>query len=105
MWHRPFGILVDATCYTNTSEPQESFLRKMDSLTPSEMSKHLSRVYVYNMNSSYRKYFRRVLRLAAKNDNSLVHPNNVDYFLIGSLQELQTHFHLGSLHLPKDTSE
>lgn len=43
------------------------------------------------------------MRLSAKNENSAFHPKNVDYHLIGSLQDLQTHFHLSQLHLPKET--
>ncbi|KAK2628011.1 hypothetical protein QTJ16_002657 [Diplocarpon rosae] len=103
MWHRPFGILIDATCYNGQNEPQDSLFRKLDLLTPSELSKQLSRVYVYNMNSPFRKCFRRILRLAAKSENSAFHPKNVDYHLIGSLQDLQAHFHLSQLHLPKET--
>ncbi|KAL2069744.1 hypothetical protein VTL71DRAFT_14423 [Oculimacula yallundae] len=103
MWHRPFGILIDATCYNGQNEPQDALFRKLDLLTPSELSKQLSRVYVYNMNSAFRKCFRRILRLAAKSENSAFHPKNVDYHLIGSLQDLQAHFHLSQLHLPKET--
>jgi neurofibromin 1 len=50
-----------------------------------------------------RKCFRRVLRMSTKNENSVFNPRNVDYHLIGSLQELQAHFHLSQLHLPKET--
>lgn len=103
MWHRPFGILIDATCYTGHNEPQDALFRKLDLLTPSELSKQLSRVYVYNMNSAFRKCFRRILRLASKSDTSAFHPKNVDHHLIGSLQDLQAHFHLSQLHLPKET--
>ncbi|KFY44765.1 hypothetical protein V495_03267 [Pseudogymnoascus sp. VKM F-4514 (FW-929)] len=103
MWHRPFGIMIDATCYSGQNEPQDALLKKLDLLTPTELSKNLACVYVYNMNSAFRKCFRRILRLSAKNDNSAFHPKNVDYHLIGSLQDLQTHFHLSQLHLPKET--
>ncbi|KAG9243047.1 hypothetical protein BJ878DRAFT_481460 [Calycina marina] len=103
MWHRPFGILIDATCYNGQNEPQDALFKKLDLLTPTELSKQLSRLYVYNMNSAFRKCFRRILRLSAKSDNSAFHPKNVDYHLIGSLQDLQTHFHLSQLHLPKET--
>lgn len=103
MWHRPFSILIDATCYNGQNEPQDQIFRKLDLLTPTELSKQLSRVYVYNMNSAFRKCFRRILRLSAKSENSAFHPKNVDYHLIGSLQDLQTHFHLSQLHLPKET--
>lgn len=54
MWHRPFGILIDATCYTGQNEPQDALFRQLDLLTPAELSKHLSRVYVYNMNTAFR---------------------------------------------------
>lgn len=50
-----------------------------------------------------RKCLRRVLRVATKNDTSVFNPANVDYHLIGSLQDLQAHFHLSQLHLPKET--
>jgi neurofibromin 1 len=54
MWHRPFGLLVDATCYSGQNEPQDALFRQLDLLTPSELSKQLTRVYVYNMNSAFR---------------------------------------------------
>jgi neurofibromin 1 len=41
--------------------------------------------------------------MSTRNDNSVFNPRNVDYHLIGSLQDLQTHFHLSQLHLPKET--
>ena len=50
-----------------------------------------------------RKCFRRIIRLSAKSEQSSFHPKNVDYHLIGSLQDLQAHFHLSQLHLPKET--
>lgn len=54
MWHKPFGIFVDATCYTGQTEPQDALFKKLDQLTPTELSKNLSRFYVYNMNSVFR---------------------------------------------------
>ncbi|TVY93314.1 Neurofibromin [Lachnellula willkommii] len=103
MWHRPFGILIDATCYNGQNEPQDTLFRKLDLLTPSELSRQLQKVFVYNMNSAFRKCFRRILRLAAKSEISAFHPTRVDYYMIGSLQDLQAHFHLSQLHLPKET--
>jgi neurofibromin 1 len=44
-----------------------------------------------------------VIKLSAKNEGSVFNPRNVEYHLIGSLQELQQHFHLSQLHLPKET--
>jgi neurofibromin 1 len=41
--------------------------------------------------------------LSAKNESSAFHHKNVDYHLLGSLQDLQLHFHLSHLHLPKET--
>lgn len=49
------------------------------------------------------KCFRRVLKVSAKTESSIFHPKNVEYHLIGSLQDLQAHFHLSQLHLPKET--
>lgn len=33
----------------------------------------------------------------------MFNPSNVDYHLLGNLQDLQAHFHLSQLHLPKET--
>ncbi|KAH8203248.1 hypothetical protein TruAng_002546 [Truncatella angustata] len=103
LWHRPFGILIDATCYNGQNEPPDDFFKKLDLLCPVELSRQLTRVYVYNMNSAFRKCLRRILRVATKSDTSVFNPGNVDYHLIGSLQDLQSHFHLSQLHLPKET--
>ncbi|KAM0278007.1 hypothetical protein ACHAO9_012333, partial [Fusarium lateritium] len=103
LWHRPFGILIDATCYNGRNEPQDDLFKKLELLTPSELSQNLTRVYVYNMNSAFKRCFRRLLRVCTKNENGVFNPKNVEYHLIGSLQDLQAHFHLSQLHLPKET--
>lgn len=54
LWHKPFGLLIDATCYTGNNEPQDDLFRKLELLTPTELSDNLTRVYVYNMNSAFR---------------------------------------------------
>ncbi|KAK0635111.1 hypothetical protein B0T17DRAFT_515391 [Bombardia bombarda] len=103
LWHRPFGLLIDATCYTGQNEPQDDLFHKLERLTPSELTRQLTRVYVYNMNTACKKCFRRILKLSSKSENSTFNPRNVEYHLIGSLQDLQVHFHLSQLHLPKET--
>ncbi|KAL4727532.1 Ras GTPase activating protein ira2 [Fusarium chlamydosporum] len=54
LWHRPFGILIDATCYNGRNEPQDELFKKLELLTPSELSQNLTRIYVYNMNSAFK---------------------------------------------------
>ncbi|KAK4662632.1 Ras GTPase activating protein ira2 [Podospora pseudopauciseta] len=103
LWHRPFGLLIDATCYNGQTEPRDELFQKLEQLTPTELSKQLARIYIYNMNSACKKCFRRVLRISTRNETSVFSPNNVEYHLIGSLQDLQAHFHLSQLHLPKET--
>ncbi|KJZ78890.1 hypothetical protein HIM_01663 [Hirsutella minnesotensis 3608] len=103
LWHEPFGLLIDATCYKGRSEPPDDFFTKLDLLTPAELSLSLSRIYVYNMNSAFKRCLRRLLRVATRNDNSVFHPKNAEYHLFGSLQDLQAQFHLSQLHLPKET--
>lgn len=49
------------------------------------------------------KCMRRVLRVSTKKDTSVFNPNKIDYHLIGSIKELQNHFHFNQLHLPKET--
>jgi neurofibromin 1 len=103
MWHKKFAVLIDATCYSLSNELPDEVYRKIESLMPPEMVKNYSRLYVYNMNSAYRKFFRRSLRHAVKDENHPWHPSNLDFIMLGSLGELQQHFNLGSLHLPKET--
>ncbi|KAI9839685.1 MAG: Ras GTPase activating protein ira2 [Sclerophora amabilis] len=102
MWHKPFGILFDVTCH-NTPLDLNDLLAKLEFLCPVEFQKNLSRIYIYNLNSSYRKSWRRVLRNITKNEQSIFNPANVQFLMVGSFPELQSHFDLGSLHLPKDT--
>ena len=54
MWHRPFGLLIDATCYNGQTEPQDDLFKKLDLLAPVELSRALARVYIYNINSTFR---------------------------------------------------
>ncbi|KAH9893762.1 hypothetical protein F4778DRAFT_772513 [Xylariomycetidae sp. FL2044] len=103
LWHKPFGLLVDGTCYSGQHETSDELFRLLDALMPSEMCQQLTRVYVYNMNSAHRKWFRRLLRFSTKNEISALNPANSEYYFLGSLQDLQTHFHLSQLHLPKET--
>jgi len=103
LWHRPFGLLIDVTGYNGQAEPKDELFQKLEMLTPTELARQLSRIYIYNMNSVSKKCLRRLLRASTRNEASVFSPTNVDYHLIGSLQDLQTHFHLSQLHLPKET--
>ncbi|KAK4119986.1 hypothetical protein N657DRAFT_683989 [Parathielavia appendiculata] len=103
LWHRPFGLLIDATCYNGQNEPKDEFFQKLELLTPTELSRQLTRIYIYNMNTASKKCIRRIVRVSSKNETSVFSPTNVAYHLIGSLQDLQAHFHLSQLHLPKET--
>ena len=103
LWHEPFGLLIDATCYSGRNEPQDDIFKMLELLMPSELSRSLSRIYIYNMNSPFKRCLRRLLRVSTRNMASTFHPKNVDYHLVGSLQDLQTYFHLSHVHLPKDT--
>ena len=97
-------MFIDVTSYRDVMAPPDEMLQNLMSLSPSEITRNLSRIYVYNINSAYRRRFRRILRVTGKNSNPAFHPGNLKYYLCGSLQELQTHFNLGSLQLPKETS-
>lgn len=44
-----------------------------------------------------------MMRISTKNETSVFNPRNVEYYLMGGLHELQLHFHLSQLHLPKET--
>ncbi|KAI1428452.1 GTPase [Xylaria sp. FL1777] len=103
LWHKPFGILVDATCDHGAIEHHYDLVRKLELLIPSEMTNQIARMYIYNMNSSYRKTFRRNLRLAGKRETNLSMPAHTEIFLLGSVHDLQAHFVLRQVHLPKET--
>lgn len=49
------------------------------------------------------KCFRRVLRVVTKSETNVLNPANVEYLLLGSRLDLQAHFHLSQVHLPKET--
>lgn len=51
----------------------------------------------------HRRCFRRLLRASTKNENSVFHPKNVKYHLVGNMNDLQLDFHLSNLHLPAET--
>ncbi|KAI1449301.1 GTPase [Annulohypoxylon stygium] len=103
LWHKPFGILIDATCYDSQNDPPDELYKKLELLSPSELNKQLSKIYIYNMNSTFRKCFRRVLRVVTKSETNVLNPANVEYLLLGSRLDLQAHFHLSQVHLPKET--
>ncbi|KAI0403526.1 GTPase [Xylaria palmicola] len=100
LWHKPFGIFVDATCDNGPTDFYDEFVKSLEHLTTSEITEQLSRLYVYNMNSTYRKTFRRIMRLVGKRDGKIF--DNLDVHLLGSLQELRTHFQIDHTRFPKE---
>ncbi|KAG5954004.1 hypothetical protein E4U53_002877 [Claviceps sorghi] len=94
LWHKPFGLLIDATCYNGRIEPADDFFSKLDLLTPTELARNLSRIYIYNMNSVFN---------STRDESSVFHPGNVEYHMFGSLSDLQIPFYLKQLHLPQET--
>ncbi|CCC07361.1 hypothetical protein SMACR_02368 [Sordaria macrospora] len=103
LWDRPFGIFIDATFYNVQSEPAESLLRKIELLTPTELAKQLTRVYIFNMNSACKKGFRKVFKTWIRNENSIYSPANIEYHLLGSYREFYAHFDHGKFNLNKVT--
>ncbi|KAI0428177.1 GTPase [Xylaria sp. FL1042] len=103
LWHKPFGIFIDATCDQGAIEHHDELIRKLELLMPSEMISQLSRMYIYNMNSTYRKTFRRNLRLAGKRETNMFVGPHTEIHLLGTVHDLQTHFVLRQVHLPKET--
>lgn len=63
LWHKPFGILIDATCYDSQNDPPDELYKKLELLSPSELNKQLSKIYIYNMNSTF-----RYIQITLKND-------------------------------------
>ncbi|KAM3549189.1 hypothetical protein MY1884_008850 [Beauveria asiatica] len=104
LWHEPFSILIDATCYSGKHDPKDDFFKMLDLLMPYEVRQNLARIYIYNMNSAFKRCFRRLLRIVTKNESSAFHPNNVKYLLPGGMKEMQNHFLINSLQVPKEHS-
>ncbi|KAJ3578004.1 hypothetical protein NPX13_g2562 [Xylaria arbuscula] len=103
LWHKPFGVFIDATCDHGAIEHHDNLIQKLENLMPTEMINQLTRMYIYNMNSTYRKTFRRNLRLASKREVNMFVGPNTEIHLLGTVQDLQTHFVLRQVHLPKET--
>ncbi|EGX89201.1 Ras GTPase activator [Cordyceps militaris CM01] len=104
LWHEPFSVLIDATCYSGKNDPKDEFFKMLDLLMPYEVLQNLSRIYIYNMNSAFKRCFRRLLRIVTKNELSAFHPNNVKYLLFGSLDDVRHSFFINSLQVPKEHS-
>ncbi|RYC65279.1 hypothetical protein CHU98_g953 [Xylaria longipes] len=117
LWHKPFGVFVDATCANESADFHDELVRRNQLLTPSEVTNNLSRCYIYNMNSTYRygltpivklytdknrKTFRRNMRVVGKRDGSLFEKLNIEIHLLGTLQELRAHFHIDHTRFPKE---
>ncbi|KAI0485819.1 GTPase [Xylaria cf. heliscus] len=102
LWHKPFGVFIDATCDNGSADYYDDVVQRIELLTPSEMSGNLSRCYIYNMNSTYRKTFRRNLRVANKRDINLFDKLNIEIHLLGTLQELRAHFQIDNARFPKE---
>ncbi|PFH55905.1 hypothetical protein XA68_17426 [Ophiocordyceps unilateralis] len=103
LWHEPFGLFVDATCFTGRTEPPSDILTMLNLLAPAELTSTLCRIYIYNMNSAFKKCFRRLLRVSNKIESSVFHQKHADYHLISNLSELRAHFNLKHLQLPEET--
>ncbi|PMB73473.1 Neurofibromin [Beauveria bassiana] len=54
LWHEPFSILIDATCYSGKNDPKDDFFKMLDLLMPYEVRQNLARIYIYNMNSAFK---------------------------------------------------
>lgn len=67
------------------------------------MDSILDPIFCASADSCSSKCLRRVLRVSTKKDASVFNPNKIEYHLIGSIKELQNHFHFNQLHLPKET--
>ncbi|RDA86328.1 hypothetical protein CP532_4331 [Ophiocordyceps camponoti-leonardi (nom. inval.)] len=104
LWNEPFGIFVDATCYKGRNEPPDGVFTMLELLTPSELMSSLSRIYVYNVNSAFRRCWRRLLRFSSRNGDSMFHPKHAEYHLISNHSELRAHFNLKQLRLPEETT-
>ncbi|GAP90127.1 putative GTPase-activator protein for Ras-like [Rosellinia necatrix] len=102
LWHKPFAVFVDATCDNGSTDHYDDLMKKLEFLTPSEVSSQLSRFYIYNMNSTYRKTFRRNLRVVGKRDVNLFEKLNIEIHLLGTIQELRAHFHIEPPKFPKE---
>ncbi|KAI0202508.1 GTPase [Astrocystis sublimbata] len=102
LWHKPFGIFIDATCDNGSTDFYDHLMKKVELLTPTEIANNLGRCYIYNMNSTYRKTFRRNLRVAGKRDNMLFERIGSGIHLLGTLQELRAHFQIDHTRFPKE---
>ncbi|RCI08274.1 hypothetical protein L249_8358 [Ophiocordyceps polyrhachis-furcata BCC 54312] len=104
LWREPFGIFLDATCYKGRDESPDTVFTMLEPLTTVELMSTLSRIYVYNMNSAFRRCWRRLLRFPSRSGNNVFHPKHADYYLISNHSELRAHFNEKQLRLPDETT-
>ncbi|KAG8413742.1 Ras GTPase activating protein ira2 [Metarhizium acridum] len=78
LWHEPFGLFIDATCYNGRSEPSDEFFSKLGLLTPSELSRNFSRIYIYNMNSAFNEVRLLVYKLLINSIHAICASFSID---------------------------
>ncbi|TGZ81752.1 hypothetical protein EX30DRAFT_254963 [Ascodesmis nigricans] len=105
MMHKPFAILVDATMHSVANELPDDVCLTARNLMPPEMIKNYKRLYVYNMNSAYRKFFKKSLKTIERSKSPPIvwGQRGIDLILVTSMQDLQQHFSLGAVNLSKET--
>ncbi|KAI0871616.1 GTPase [Hypoxylon argillaceum] len=98
LWHKPFGIFVDATCGNGATDNYDALMKQLELLTPSEILAQGIKSYT----DESRKTFRRNLRIAGKREASSLDKLNIEIHLIGTIQELWAHFNIENARFPKE---
>ncbi|KAJ1927924.1 Ras GTPase activating protein ira2 [Tieghemiomyces parasiticus] len=93
---KPFELLMDLTQFGHANEVQSQWINQFLQLLPEPLVQNLHTVYMYNVNSSFKHYTKRLLStVPLKLTKRIVFPFN--------LNDLYAHINPADLDLPKGT--
>ncbi|KAJ1654692.1 Ras GTPase activating protein ira2 [Dispira simplex] len=93
---KPFELLMDLTQFGHANEIQSQWINQFIHLLPALLTQNLHTVYMYNVNTSFKQYTKRLLSTIPLNLNKrIIFPFN--------LNELYAHINPTDLDLPKGT--
>lgn len=93
---KPFSVVVDLSQFTEENEIQDQWIQQYLQIFPYEALNNLSTVFMYNCNTNFKKYSKKLHRLSS---NKLLKK----LCFINSMNEFNEYISPIELRLPKTT--
>jgi neurofibromin 1 len=78
---KPFSIVADLTQFSEENEIQDQWINQFLKMVPYEVTLNLNCTYIYNANTAFKKYSKKLQRLVSnKNFKKLVFLNSPNEF-------------------------